>query len=268
MRMLDPAADLSKQIADLESRLGEVASELIELQAVMATFLVRYRREVLRYHNRLVRTQRQIADLQGLMGDRTALLEGRANTALTRLVESGGHFSPPAGSQHRQTEEAAAQDVQDSPPPASLTLKRLYAEVVARLHPGLAETLEEYQRRRILMAEVDRAYVRRDETTLRAVAETVREHGNLPVVVNEHTLKRLRKRAFMLEQVIVQLEGQVYELRYGSAARLYAYAQQAQAAGRDLLGELHIALRRELHQARQMLAALQDRAGEHEEDRE
>lgn len=259
MRMLDPAADLSKQIADLESRLGEVASELAELRAVMGTFLARYRREVLRYHNRLVRTQRQIADLRGLMGERAALLEGRANTALTRLIGSGDHPSPLPDDQHQRVEGVSAQEAQH-PPPASPTLKRLYTEVVARLHPGLAETLEEYQRRRILMAEVDRAYIRRDETALRAVAEAVRDSSGLPVVVNEHMLKRLRKRVFMLEQVIVQLEGQVYELRYGSAARLYAYVQQAQAAGRDLLGELHIALRRELHQARQVLAALQDRA--------
>ncbi len=254
-------ADLTRQIADLEDRLGEVAGELAELQSVMATFLARYRREVMRYHNKLVRVQRQIADLQGLMGDRAALREGHADTALIRLVGREERLAPPQdGKRLWPSEQASVRSIQDNLPPASPALKRLYTEVVARLHPGLAGTLEEYQRRRVLMAEMDRAYVQRDELSLRAVAEAIRERGDLPMRADEWSLKRLRKRCFMLEQVISQLEGQVYELRYGTVARVYAHAQQAQSAGRDLLGELRDELREELQQARRKLAALQNRA--------
>lgn len=261
-------ADITKQIADLESRLGEVAGELAELQSIMATFLARYRREVLRYHNKLVRVQRQIADLQGLMGDRAALREGRADTALIRLVGCEERSAPPQdGKRLWPGEQASARSAQDNLPPASPALKRLYSEVVARLHPGLAETLEEYQRRRILMAEVDRAYVQRDEHSLRAVAEAARKHGDLPMRVNEQALKQLRKRCFMLEQVIVQLEGQVYELRYGTVACVYAHAQHAQSAGRDLLGEIRDELRGELQQARRKLAALQNQMAGRANDR-
>lgn len=252
-------ADLSKQIAELEQRLGRAAGELADLRAVVAPFVDRYRDEVLKYHLELVQVQRQIADLRGIQGDREALDAGVADTALSRLVNTPEYR--PVQEQYERVwhgkHPPRPEDLDDNLPPVSPTIASLYTEIVAKLHPDLAETLRERKRRTSLMHEVDQAYVSRNEVSLRAVAEAHRDRSSLPAVIDDRTVRNLRRRAFMLEQVIARIEGQVYELRHGDIAKIRAYAEHARARGRDFISELSAELQYDLRQARQELAELQ-----------
>jgi hypothetical protein len=249
---------LSEHAARLEARLGELSGQLVDLQAVMAPFLRRYVNEALRYHIRLVRVQRQIADMRCLLGDRGARKAGQADTALLRLLGAGG---PSAGEQRKLTgrnrKHADPTADPDVLPEASPELKRLYAGIVARLHPALADSVEEQQSRRAAMDNANRAYLRRDELTLRATDEVLRSQPSLPAVADEQALKQQQQRISLMERLIAHLEGQVFDLQHGDAARIYRLTRRARAEERDFLAELGRALQGELRQARQELAELQ-----------
>ncbi len=250
-------ASLAQQVADLEGRLGEVAGELVELTFQLAPFLARYRREVLTAHEELVELQRRIADLRLARGDRAAQSAARANTPLSRLVEVESY--PSVQAQFERTwaskQPLRAGDILENTalPPSSAAIKALYAEIVARLHPDLTLNEDERERRRELIRGVNRAYLNRDQVSLEAVADAHRPRHNLPAVVDEQAVEDLRQRAFLLEQTIARLEGKVYELRHGDAARVMAFAAAAQAEGHDLLSELNQAIQREIEEARQQL---------------
>lgn len=253
-------ASLGRQIAALEGRLGELTGELVELSAQLGPFLERYQREILDYHNELVQLQRQIADRHLLRGERKASGPGRADTPLSRLVENEGYL--PVQEQYERVwggkRPLRPKDVLDDiglPPPPD-DVRALYAEIVARLHPDLAESEGERRRRQGLMEGVNRAYLKRDRTSLQAIAEAQRDHRSLPAVVDEEMLAGMRKRAAMLEEVIMALEGRLFELRHGDAARVMALAVQARLQGIDLLSELSQALKQEIAEAKEQLARL------------
>ncbi len=253
---------LSKQIATLEARLGEVTGELVDLRAVMAPFLERYQTEVLRYHTELVQVQRHIADLKGERGELSALDSGNADTPLSRLVSIPDYV--PVQEQYdrvwRGKQPPRPEDLQDDLPAVSPAIKRLYAEIVAHLHPELAETLQERERRTQLIQEVNRAYVNRDEVSLQAMAEAHRSHSNLPAIVDEQAVKKLKRRLFMIEQVVAKVEGQLFDLRHGDVAKVRAYTEHARRTlGRDFIADLGKELQAELRQAQQELAELRTR---------
>jgi hypothetical protein len=123
-------------------------------------------------------------------------------------------------------------------PPASKEVRRLYGKAIAALHPSLASSTQERRRRANLINQVNAAYVRRDETTLRMIVESAVPQTNLPALVDDRTVQELRNRAFDLEELIVRIEGQGYDLRYGDIARVRAHAEQAETAGRDFISEI------------------------------
>ncbi len=250
-------AELSRRIAELEARLGEVAGEHTELTHAMAPFLARYRKEILPYQEELNNVRREIADLKVILGDQGAKRSRGAERLTSFLPED----YVPVQEQYERVWKGKGsprpQDPRDPDmPPASLSLKRLYGEVVARVHPDLADTPIERARRRRLMERVEEAYLRRDKRSLEAMADAHRERSNLLAIVDEKAVKELEDRVFLLEELIHRLEGESFELRYGDIAKVKARADQASAEGRDLLRELSAELQRDLRQAQEELAGL------------
>jgi hypothetical protein len=64
---------------------------------------------------------------------------------------------------------------------------------------------------------------------------------------------------YRLEQAIMHVEGQIFELRFGDVAKVRAQAAIAHAEGVDLLSQLNRDLREEISSARQDLSALRTR---------
>jgi hypothetical protein len=254
-------ASLSKYVGELEQRLGNIAGELAELTYLMQPFLVLYQSQVLPYHEQLAAIQRDIADARALLGDEEARSGGQADTPLSRLVATEDWVSVQEqyervwmGKKHVRPDSKLVEKHLD---PAPQEVKDLYKEVVAKIHPELATKASERARRNQILEKVNQAYARRDTTTLAAVAEAFRDRSNLPAIVNEQTLKHLHNRALLLEWVTVQLEGQVFELRYGEIAKMHVYTRQANEEGYDLLGELSQQLKQELREAQRTLSSLQ-----------
>jgi hypothetical protein len=251
---------LSKQIDELEAQLGEVAGEHAELSSAMATFLARYRQEVLRYQEELVAAQREVADLRVMLGDEQARDSGGV-----------GESSNPIDDEYLSVEEQYERVWKGKKPPpptdprdpdmapASTAMKKLYGKLVASLSPALADSPAEQARRKGLMRQVSEAFVRRDQRSLAAMADSQRDRSNLPALVDPKIVRQLEERTLMLEELIHHYEGESYELRYGEIARLKAQADQAEAMGRDFLGQLNREIRQELQGARRTMADLRAR---------
>lgn len=257
-------ASLSRQIARFEARLGEVSGELAEADYLMAPFLHRYQREVLDHHVELVETWRQIADRRLLQGDKSARGAGEVETPLSRLVSSETYV--PVQEQYERVWKGRrpprAEDLWDNTglSPATEELQELYTKVISHLHPGLADTSEEYARRLPLMAQVDRAFIRRDRASLQAMVDAYENRSRMPAIVDDAAVAERRRHAFRLEKLIVRLEGRLYEMQHGDAAKVMAYAVHAREQGLDLLEDLQRALQRELQDAKRELSQLESEA--------
>jgi hypothetical protein len=247
--------NLSRQIAQLETRLGELAGEIAELRAEMDPFVARYRTEVLVYQEEMAQVEREIADVKAILGDRQALGSRGPNPALDFLPKN----YVPADEQYRRVWKGGGPAKPTGPKnltPATLTLKKLYAEVIALLHPELAHDPREYQRREALMRKINDAYVQRNEPALQAMLDAHKDRSNLPALVDERVLKELRNQITDMEVLIGKLEGEHYELRYGEVAYAKAEADRIAPSGRDLIAEIRRDLQHNLMQARQELADL------------
>jgi len=249
-------AELGDRIAELENKLASVSGELAELNQIMLPFMGRYRQMIQPYYDELVAAQRDIADLRVAMGDRAASKAGDAQSPLDRF------FDDPTVQQQFERAWQAKKTGRPTGPlnlnVATPELRKLYKQIAVHLHPVLADTPKERERRRQLFMKVDEAYVQRNEPTLRAMVDSYEERSYLPVAMEAgDPVQRLQERVVALESALSKLEGQHYDVRYGPIARLKAYAEQAWAdQKRDLLTELSREIQAHLMEARAELEML------------
>jgi predicted transcriptional regulator len=254
-------SSLSAQVASLQERLATVSAEYAELIHVLAAFLNRYQAEVLNVHADLVHVQREIADYRLLLGDVDASQAGEAQTALGRIVETDYDT---VQEQYERVWKGKGHgtmqiDLSRVLPPASEHLKKLYALIVAKRHPVLANSQESRERRIEFISQVNYAYVHRNEVALEAVADALRDRSNLPAIVSEDSVSEMHNLTYGLEQAIMHIEGQIFELRFGDVAKVRAQAAIAHVEGSDLLAALHRELNEELRVAKEERAALRAR---------
>jgi TolA-binding protein len=248
-------ASLSRQISQLETRLGELSGDIAELRLDMDPFLKRYRTEVLDHEEELVKVEREIADVKATLGDRDARSRRASNAAFDHLPEN--YVS--VDEQYRRVWKGESPARPTGPrdlPPATLTLKKLYAEVIALIHPQLTHDPRERERRNVFLEGVNEAYIRRNQPALQAMLDAHKNRSNLPAVVDESVVKQLRDQIVDMEILIGELEGDHYELRYGEMAQAKAEVDKAALADRDLIAEMNATIKRNIAQAKQELADL------------
>jgi hypothetical protein len=249
-------SDLGGKISELEGKLASVSGELAELNQIMLPFMTRYRQMILPYYDQLVAAQRDIADLMVEQGDRSASEPGDAKSPLDQFFE---------GPSVQEQFDKAWQVKQQAKPTGPLNLnvatpqlKDMYRKVAALMHPILADTQQEKERRRQLFYKIDEAYVQRNEMTLQAMVDSFDERSYVPAIASSgDPVTNLRDRVVGLETAVGVLEGQYYDLRYGPMAKLKAFAEQAWAEQkRDLLTELSQEIQAQLRGAQAQLEML------------
>ena len=157
----------------------------------------------------------------------------------------------------KSAEEAGVINAQPNPPSViSPRLKQAYRQAVKLMHPDLAVTERERQRRTELMALVNVAYERGDQ---RALEKLIDEFGQDPdAIVGEDIGSRIVKtirRIAQLRRRLGEIQQEIEALNKTEIFQLKQNIEKAETMGDDRLGDLVQQLVQELSERKIRLKA-------------
>jgi len=238
-----------KELARLEAEQSELKEQVTTAELILETtktetarFQNRYYQVVGRLYSRLDNLDAQIAHLRMEQAPDDGALRADANAAKQRAEKSA--------------EEAGLAETPPRPPPdISPALKQAYRRAVKLIHPDLATTEQERQRRTELMALVNLAYERGDQP---AIEKIIENFGQDPeAIVGEDTASRLVKAIRRCEQLRRRLAEVQHELETYKKSEIFQLRQsieKAEANGGDPLGDLAKELTQEISERRNTLS--------------
>ena len=238
VRLEAEQAELREQVTSAEVALETTKTET-------AHFQHRYYQAVGRLYAQLDELDAEIAKIQLGQAPNDSTLRARAQAAKQQARKSA--------------EEAGLIEAQPAPPQVIAPgLKQAYRRAVKLMHPDLAVTEHERQRRTELMAVVNLAYERGDQ---RAIEKLIDEFGQDPeAIVGEDIGSRIVKAVRRIAQLRRRLGEIQQEIETHKKAEIFQLRQdveKAEAIGNDPLGELAKQLIQEISQRQIRLKAMQ-----------
>ena len=241
--------ELHAQITKLEEQLAQACADYSELHHLFSPFLARYQAHIVPYHEKLVEVKRENADLRAMLGQRDALEAQVGETPLTKLLDDKD-LSVTEQYKRAWSVSTTAENTSKDIKPVSTELWKLYVAVIPKVFPAFGDTEEEIDRRLSLFKRANFAFVKRDRKVLQAILDShAQKMTTLPAVVDPNMADKLRDQSIKLEKAITNIEGQVFEMRYGRLGKLKQAVDEAKVAGRDLIKELKRELRTALRDA-------------------
>ena len=237
------------QLAALEAELVDQELQLSTLQAELAAFKAEYLRVVGSRYATLDDLKARIAEVRAERAPadddaRAAATDARA-TADASAAETHGRASP---------EPVAPFD-------PSSEIKTLYRTIARRLHPDLAPTDDERERRHEWMAKINDAYQCQDSAALRdllssweASPDSVQGTG-----VASNLVRAIRQIA-QAQRRIESVQREIDEIKVGKLYTLIENGNARRDAGGNLLEEMATLLDSRIGTARQELEALETEA--------
>jgi DnaJ-domain-containing protein 1 len=216
-----------QELASKQMELKALESQLAQRELDLATLLAEFHA----FEN----------DYQKLVGIRHKALEQIEAQILeyTKYLLSVSHFKP------------------------SAKLKQLYREIAKQIHPDLATSEGERQRRQELMAEANQAYEQGDEQRLKGVLdawnlspESIQGDGLLP------DLMRTARKIAQIRERLRAINAETAQVQSLDLFKLKDRAKAAKAAGRDLLVEMAQLIDDEIAEAALRLEELKNKLGE------
>jgi hypothetical protein len=204
----------------LEANLAGREGELTALLDAVATF-------ERRYHDVLGERYGRLADLAGELAElREALLGAEA---------ADGEDGEGAGADDARPGDGPRRDGRRPTESA----KRLFRRLARRIHPDLASSAAERERRTQLMMAANRAYEQGDVERLRELLEDW-EHGPDAVVGvgPEADLERLGRRIEQVRKRLAAIGTELGEVEASHMGSLYLQAIEAEKHGFDLLTDM------------------------------
>jgi hypothetical protein len=221
--------ELEDQVSSAELSLETMKNETIRFQE-------RYYQTVGRLYAKLDELVAQIATVHERQKPEDSALKEHAHAARQRA--------------RRASEEAGLIEESAQPAPAMMPgLKEAYRRAVKLMHPDLALSDRERQRRNKLMAALNLAYERGD---LKEIERLVVEFGHDPeAIVGEDVASRIVKtirRIAQLRRRLLELELELDAHQKTEAFLLRQTVEAAEAAGADPLNDLAHQLTSEISQ--------------------
>ena len=222
-----------KELARLEAEQAQLKEQVTSAELILETtktetaqFQHRYYRAVGRLYAQLDEIDAQIANLRMEQAPNDAPLKAQARAAEQQAKKSA--------------EEAGLIEAQPKPPPVIASgLKQAYRQAVKLMHPDLAISERERQRRTELMALVNLAYERGDQ---RAIEKLIEEFGQDPeAIVGEDVASRIVKTIRRIAQLRRRLSEVQQEIEAHQKTEIFQLRQtieKAEAIGRDPLRDL------------------------------
>lgn len=219
-------AKLAAQQTELEEQLASAELVLESATAETERFKQRYYRTVGALYAELDELEAKIAQAQLKQAPNDPMLRASAKASQERARKSA--------------EEAGLAAIEFKPDPAiTPELKQAYRRAVKLVHPDLALTEKERQRRTALMAQVNLAYKRGD---LNAVERIIKEYGEDPeAIVGEDVGSRIVKtirRIAQLRRRIEEVERELESVKKTDIYLLKQMIEEQETNGGDPLGDL------------------------------
>lgn len=225
-------ARYQEEQARLEEQVTGAELELETAKVETAAFQRRYYQAVGRLYARLDELAAQIAEVRAKQEPEDRTLKEKAQAA--------------RGQADKSATEAGLAEAQPEPAPdRSPELKQAYRRAVKLMHPDLAISEHERQRRTNLMAKLNNAYERGD---LVEVERLIEAFGQDPeFIVSEDVGSRIVKairRIAQLKRRLAELGAELEALRRSDGFELRETVEAAEARGEDPIGELAAKLKR------------------------
>jgi hypothetical protein len=219
-------ARLEAEQADLKEQVTSAELTLETIKTETAQFRHRYYQTAGRLYAQLEEIDARIANLRAKQAPDDPTLKAHAQAAEERAKQSA--------------EEAGLNKPQPKLPPViEPALKQVYRQAVKLMHPDLAITEHERQRRTNLMALVNLAYERGDRE---AIEKLIVEFGQDPVaIVGEDVGSRIVKtirRIAQLRRRLGEVQREIEAHKKTEIFKLRETIEKAEAIGEDPLGDL------------------------------
>ncbi len=236
-------ARLEAEQAELKEQVTSAELALETTKTETAQFQHRYYHAVGRLYAQLDELDAQISNARTEQAPDDTTLKAHAHAAEQQAK--------------RSAEEAGLLEAQPKPPPVIASgLKQAYRQAVKLMHPDLAITDQERQRRTELMALVNLAYERGDQ---RAIEKLIEEFGQDPeAIVGEDIGSRIVKairRIAQLRRRLGEIQQEIEVLKKTEIFQLKQNIEKAEARGDDPLGDLVQQLVKELSERKIRLKA-------------
>ena len=245
--LLPEEQELARLVAEqtvLEEQVvsAELAIETIRTET--AAFQQRYYQAVGHLYAKLDDINAKIARMRAALDPEDTVLRARAHSAQEQAK--------------RSSEEAGLIEEQPKPPPViDPDLKQAYRKAVKLIHPDLAISEPERQRRTKLMAALNLAYERGD---LKEIERLVAEFGQDPEsIVGEDVGSRIVKtirRIAQLRRRLGELQMELDAHKKSEAYQLRQTIEAADASSDDPLGDLAKQLTKEISEREAELKAI------------
>jgi hypothetical protein len=237
-------ARLEAEQAELRDQVTSAELELETTKAETAQFQRHYYQTVGQLYAQLDEIEAQIASVLAQKSPTDPVVRRNAHSTRQQANKSA--------------EEAGLIEAQPRLPPVIVpSLKQAYRQAVKLMHPDLAVTEDERQRRTKLMALLNLAYERGDQS---AIEKLVEEFGQDPEAI---TGEDIGSRIVKTIRRIAQLRRRLGEVQQETAAlqetelfRLRQRIENAEATGGDPLGDLAKRLTTEMAERNGRLQAL------------
>jgi hypothetical protein len=236
---------LEAEFEILSRELTEKELELATLESKLANFERRYARTVGVLYAELDRLEKEIAqELYRLHPD------DKYKAGFERAKKKA-QTSQDAIHDSLQSDEKKAFAPSDE-------LKNLFRKVAKAIHPDLATNERERAYRTSLMARANEAYKNEDMDALERILHEW-EHRDEKSFVEESQLTepdRLEQKILRIKARLNEIETRIRELKQSDLYLLMIKVEQAELAGRDLLGDMAKDLQYQIQSARGLLDSL------------
>ena len=230
------------ELAPLQAILAQREAELATLQAELRDFEALYLRIVGVRYTALDEIEAQIAEAIAKLNPKDEKARAQAEQARRNAQESA------------QATEAAKDEESPRKLDVSETLKKLRREAAKLIHPDTNVDERENRRHHEWMARVNKAFDERDEEGLREILnqwesspESVKGEG-VPA-----ELVRVIRKIHLVEQRLKIVEKEILTLEECDLNELKSKAEEAEAEGRDLLGEMESQVKSRIVEAKDRL---------------
>ena len=240
--------ELAGKKAELD-RLSELLAEkeldLEELKLAITQFQSRYYSELGKKYVELDELRAQIAEMKAEQKPLDQKLNKEAKRARTQATEAAEEFE----------EIDIKPQTESETPEESEEAKRLYRKIATIIHPDKATDAKSRHLRTTLMAELNKAYARKDIDKMNDILDKWNESPE--AIQGEETAFELVRAIRALAQIkrrISEIEKEISEIMTSDIHVLMMKVHDADLAGRNILLEMSVHIDSEIRDARNELA--------------